>query len=196
MQWQPRSTIGPPPACAASQNQALCGPGMRLARARPEDLADLARAHRLERLQRLRGVDEILEVAREEAGALDGVEHPLRLGGGPGERLRAEDRLPVGDAEPDHLLVELVREPDDDGVRLRMGDRLLEVGRGERDVVLARESIGALLRARVDDVDAVAVALRVQRPRVEEPDQARSEHRHLMTVHVRASSLDAPERAR
>ena len=27
MQWQPRSTIGPPPACAASQNQALCGPG-------------------------------------------------------------------------------------------------------------------------------------------------------------------------
>ena len=27
MQWQPRSTIGPPPACFASQNQALCGPG-------------------------------------------------------------------------------------------------------------------------------------------------------------------------
>ena len=90
----------------------------------------------------------------------------------------------MGDAEPDHLLVELVREPDDDGVRLRMGDRLLEVGRGERDVVLARESIGALLRARVDDVDAVAVALRVQRPRVEEPDQARPQHRHPVSLHV------------
>ena len=27
MQWQPRSTMHPPPACLASQNQALCGPG-------------------------------------------------------------------------------------------------------------------------------------------------------------------------
>ena len=27
MQWQPRSTMAPPPACPASQNQALCGPG-------------------------------------------------------------------------------------------------------------------------------------------------------------------------
>ena len=27
MQWQPRSTIAPPPACDASQNHALCGPG-------------------------------------------------------------------------------------------------------------------------------------------------------------------------
>jgi hypothetical protein len=27
MQWQPRSTTAPPPACSASQNQALCGPG-------------------------------------------------------------------------------------------------------------------------------------------------------------------------
>ena len=27
MQWQPRSTIAPPPAWRASQNQALCGPG-------------------------------------------------------------------------------------------------------------------------------------------------------------------------
>ena len=26
-QWQPRSTIAPPPARFASQNQALCGPG-------------------------------------------------------------------------------------------------------------------------------------------------------------------------
>ena len=27
MQWHPRSTIAPPPACSASQNQAECGPG-------------------------------------------------------------------------------------------------------------------------------------------------------------------------
>ena len=27
MQWQPRSTMAPPPACSASQNQALWGPG-------------------------------------------------------------------------------------------------------------------------------------------------------------------------
>ncbi len=27
MQWQPRSTIAPPPAWFASQNQALWGPG-------------------------------------------------------------------------------------------------------------------------------------------------------------------------
>ena len=27
MQWQPRSTMAPPPACFSSQNHTLCGPG-------------------------------------------------------------------------------------------------------------------------------------------------------------------------
>ncbi len=47
-----------------------------------------------------------------------------------------------------------------------------------------RERVGALLGARVDDVDAVAVALAVQRAGVEEADQARPEHRHLVAVHA------------
>src|SRR6185312_837503 len=68
-------------------------PRVRLARARPRDVADLPGAHRRDRLQRLRRVGEVLEVAREHAGALDRVEDPLRLVRVPRERLRAEDRL-------------------------------------------------------------------------------------------------------
>ena len=79
------------------------------------------------RLQRLGRVDEILEVAAEDACALDRVEHPLRLLGRPRERLRAEHRFPVPRAQLDRLLVQLVRKPDHDGVRLRVGDRLFEV---------------------------------------------------------------------
>ena len=82
-------------------------------------------------------------------------------------------------AQRDRLLVQVVRQPDDDDVGLGMGDRLLEVGRRARHAVVARERLGALGRARVDDVHAVAAALAVQRLRVEEADQARAEHRHL-----------------
>ena len=187
MQWQPRSTIGPPPACAASQNHALCGPGVRLARARPHHLTDLAGLDRFQRLQRLRRVDEILEIAGEDAGALDGVEHPFRLLRAPCERLRAQHRFSVLRAEVDRLLVELVRQADHDRVGVRMRDGPLEVGRPLRDVVLGAEGSRPLLGARVDEVHAIAVALPVERHRVEEADQAGPEHRHLVTFHAVAS---------
>ena len=40
MQWQPMSTMAPPPAIALSQNQALCGPGVRLPGPDPQHLAE------------------------------------------------------------------------------------------------------------------------------------------------------------
>ena len=62
-------------------------------------------------------------------------------------------------------------------------------------VVLGAERARPLLGARVDDVHAVAVALAVQRHRVEEADQAGPEHRHLVTVHAVRLLLDAvPQR--
>ena len=163
--------------------------GMRLARARPEDVADLARLHGRDRLQRLRRVDEILEVAAEDAGALDRVEHPLRLLGRARERLRAEHRLAVLRAELDRLLVQLVRQPDHDRVRLGMRDRLPRGRSSTPGTSLSRaERLRPLLGARVDDVDAVAVALPVQRSRVEETDETRAEHAHPVADHRAASS--------
>src|SRR6266508_1520960 len=67
--------------------------GMRLARTRPGHLADLPRLDGLDRLQRLRRIDEVLEVAGEDSGTLDGVEHPLCLRGVACQRLRTEDGL-------------------------------------------------------------------------------------------------------
>src|SRR5207245_11579357 len=99
--------------------------GMRLARARPGDGSDLSRADRAHRLERLRRVDEILEVAGEDSGALHGVQDPLRFRRVARERLRAERRLAVLRAKLDGLLVQVVRQPDDDGVRVGMRDRLL-----------------------------------------------------------------------
>ena len=140
MQWQPRSTIGAAAGLLRVPEPGAVRAGMRLARARPEHLADLARLHGRDRLQRLRRVDEVLEVAAEDARALDGVEHPLRLLGGARERLRAEDRLAVLRAELDGLLVQLVRQADHDRVGLGMRDRLLEVGRPLRHAVLGAEA--------------------------------------------------------
>ena len=70
-------------------------------------------------------------------------------------------------------------------------DRLLEVRRPVRHAVLRRERARPLLRARVHHLDAVAIPLPVQRPRVEEPDEARPEHRHPVAGHVRRSSVDS-----
>ena len=128
MQWQPRSTIGPPPACAASQNHALCGPGCVSRERAHVHVADRARLHGRDRLQRLRRVDEVLEVAAEHAGALDVSSIRFASVGRAGERLRAEHRLAVRRAELDGLLVQVVRQPDHDRVR-RRGARLRARGR-------------------------------------------------------------------
>ncbi len=156
---------------------------MRLARARPGNLADLAGPDGRDGLQGLRGVDEILEIAGEDAGGLRDVEDLLRLGGVARERLRAEGRLAVPRTELDRLEVQVVRQPDHDGVRRRVGDRRLEIGRVLGDVVRGGERLRALGRPRVDDRDTVTSALAVQRARVEEPDQPGAEHRHSVTVH-------------
>ena len=97
--------------------------------------------------------------------------------------------LPWVRAELDRLLVQLVRQPDHDRVGLGMRDRLLEVGRPGGDVVVGAERLRPLLRARVDDLNAVAVALPVQRSRVEESDETRAEHAHPVADHRAASSL-------
>ena len=86
-------------------------------------------------------------------------------------------------AELDRLLVQVVRQPDHDRVGLGMGDRLFEVGRRLRDAVVGAERARPLLGAGVDDVDAVAIALTVQRSRVEETDETRAEHAHLVADH-------------
>ena len=87
-------------------------------------------------------------------------------------------------AQLERLEVQMIGQADHDRVGVRVRDRLLEIGRDAGHVVLARERLGALLRPGVDDLHTVAVPLAVQRPRVEEPDQARPEHRHPVAVHV------------
>src|SRR5581483_10629585 len=113
--------------------------GVRLARTRPRHVADLTAAHSRDGLERLRRVDEILEVPREDSGALCRVEDAFRLLGVAGERLRAEHGLAVLRAQLDRLEVEVVRQADDADVRRPVRDRLLEVGRGVRDAVLVGE---------------------------------------------------------
>ena len=55
----------------------------------------------------------------EDAGLLHGVEHLLRLGGGAGEGLGAEDALAGAGGGRDRLEVEVVREADDHEVHVR-----------------------------------------------------------------------------
>ncbi len=144
MQWQPRSTIAPPPACSASQNQAECGPGW-VSRAGPRHLADLAATDCLHRLERLRRVDEVLEVPGEDARVLGDVEHPLRLLAVPRQGFRAEDRLAMRRAELERLEVQVVGQADHDRVGIGVRDGLREVGGDHGHLVLAGERLGTLL---------------------------------------------------
>src|SRR4029078_10919370 len=64
----------------------------------------------------------------------------------------------------------------------------LEVGRPLRHVVVGAERLRALLGAGIGDVDPVAVALPVQRSRVEETDETRAEHADPVADHRAASS--------
>src|SRR5262249_6658976 len=105
MQWQPRSMMAPPPVSRPSQNHAEWGPGWVLpGRARGAG-ARRARLHGADGLERLGGVAQVLEIAPEDPGALDRFQHPLRLRGGPTERLGAQHRLARGRGGDDRLLV-------------------------------------------------------------------------------------------
>ena len=72
MQWQPMSTMRAAARELLRPEPVAVRAGVRLARARPQHAADGApRARTASGLQRLRRVDEVLEVAVEDAGLLD-----------------------------------------------------------------------------------------------------------------------------
>ena len=75
----------------------------------------------------LRRVDEILEVAGEDARFLHGLEHLERLGGRAPERLRAQDGLARFGCKPDGFSVHIVGEPDDDDLGFRVPDGLAQI---------------------------------------------------------------------
>ena len=141
--------MAPPPASSLSQNQALCGPGVRLARAHPQHVAQRARLDRGQRLERLGRVDQILQVAGKDAGLLHDLQHLLGLGGVARQRLGAEDRLARLRGQRHGLLVLMVGQADDDGVGVRVVDGRGHVVGGAGDAPL----LGEGLRARFADAN-------------------------------------------
>ena len=118
----------------------------------------------------------------EDAGLLHDVEDLLRLGRGPRERLRAEDALARPRGGRDRLLVEVVGQPDHHDVHVRGEDRLVEARRPPRDPPLLREGLRLHGVAALDDHDPVPAPLAVEAHRVEEADEARTEHRDVRHV--------------
>ena len=153
---------------------------MGLPAAHPQHVADRPGAHGRQRLQRLRGVDEVLQIAGEDAGRLDEIEDPLGLLGGAGERFGAQHRLAGGRRRGDRLLVHVVGQADDDGVDAGVVDGVVDARRRPWHVPPLLERFTALDGTRVDDVDAVAAAPAVQRHRVEVADQSGAEHGNAM----------------
>ncbi len=156
---------------------------MRLARADPRHVADRPAFHSRDRLEGLRRVDEILQVAGEHARRLDGLEHPLGLVRVPAERLGAQHGLARPRGQRDRLLVEEIRQPDDDDVGVRVIHGSGDVGGRFRDAPALLECGAALRAARVDDLDPVSAALAVQRHRVEVADQPGAEQRDAVALH-------------
>ena len=71
MQWQPRSTMQPAAGLLGVPEPGAVRARVRLPAAHPHHVADGPGADGGDRLDRLRGVDEVLEVAGEDAGRLD-----------------------------------------------------------------------------------------------------------------------------
>ncbi len=154
--------------------------GVRLAAADPERLPDRAVPHRLQRLERFRRIDQILQIAGEDARSLDRLQHLLSLLGLAPERLGAEDGL-AGPGGLEHdVAVEEVRQANHDGVGLRVLDRLVEVNGPVLEGPILGEGTGALLGAGIDNVHAVAAAPAVEGEGVERADQASSEQRYAV----------------
>jgi len=121
--------------------------GMRLARAGPGDVAQRTVLHRCDRLQRLGRIAQVLQVTAEHAGRFDLVHHPFGLGRVAPQRLGAEDRLARGRGQVNALFVNMIWQPDDDGIdRVRRTGRR-QIGRPFRNPPLVRERACPLLRA-------------------------------------------------
>ena len=180
-----RAAAGQPPVPEPRRMRS----GVRLARADPGHVPDRSALDRADRLERLRRVAEVLEVAGEHARALDRVEHPLRLLGGPPERLRAQDRLAGVRGDRDGLFVHEVRHSDDHDVGLRVADRRLQVRGQFGDAPAFLEGGAAFRAARVDDADGVAATLSVEGHRVEVADEPGPEHRDRSSLHRCIPSL-------
>ena len=93
-----------------------------------------------EGLERLRRVDQVFEVAGEDARLLDGLEHPPRLGGRAAERLGAQDGL-ARRGRADGFLVQIVGQADDDDVGLGVLDGSFQVGGGLGDAPAAAKAM-------------------------------------------------------
>ena len=164
-------------------------PRMRFARPHPGHLTDRALAHRRNRLQRLRRVAQVLEVTGEDARVLDHLQHPPCLVGGAPERLGAQDRLARPRGHGDGLLVQVIGKRDHDDVGLRMSDGRGHVRERMRHAPALRKGLGARRLSRVDHVDPIATALRMQRARIEIADQPGAEHRDGVTGHSENSVM-------
>ncbi len=175
--------MAPPPVKRPSQNQAEWGPGC-VSRERTQVTSPIAPApHAGDGLERLGRVAEVLEIAAEDAGPFDGLEHALCLGRCAPQGLRAEDRLAGGGHELDGLLVEVIGHGDDDDVGFRVLDRGGHLGRMLGDAPTLAEGGSASIAARVDDAHAVTATLAMQGVGVEVADEAAAEHRDRVAVH-------------
>ena len=190
MQWQPRSTIGPPPAWARVPEPGAVRTGVRLARARPQHVADLAGLHSGDRLQRLRRVDEVFEVAarrcrraRRCRASASPPRRSVRAAScrGPPCRAARRARPPPRAAGSEARS----RRCPCSGWAIASSRSVVHSG----TPLLGAEGLRPVLRARVDDLDAVAIALPVQRSGVEEADETRAQHAHPVADHASAALL-------
>src|SRR5579883_387504 len=152
------------------------GSGVRLARARPQDLAEGAGPYGLNGLLRFGGVDEVFQVAMKDAGLLHDLQHVAGFAGVTGQRLGTQDRLAGLRGQFDGLFVLVIRQADHHDVRLGIGNGRFQIGRPPAHAPILGASPGPLLRTRVQHLDVVGAAPGVQGLRVKHADQTGAKH--------------------
>ena len=159
------------------------GAGVGLPGAHPGDVTDGSVLHGLDGLERLGGVDQVLQVAAEDTGLLDRLQHALGLIRGAPQGLGHEHGLAGPRDRADGLLVQEVGQRHDDHVRVRMLDGGLQIRRGLRHAVPLPEGLTSPSGPRVDDTDAILATLPVQGHGVEVADEPRAEHGDVVLLH-------------
>ena len=94
------------------------------------DVADSALVNKLAHLCRLRAKAVVEQDAQLDAGVAAGGNHSVRLGWGNAERLFGKDMLARGGGAQGNVKMRRVRRGDDNGVHIRVGERVVKRGIG------------------------------------------------------------------
>ena len=147
-------------------------PRMRFAGAHPQNISQRPFPYAPNGLERFGRIHEVFEIAVKHPGLLHHVQHAPGFGGGPPQRLGAQDAFACFRRKAYAFLVEVVGQANDYHVRIGMADGGFQVVRMMGYVPLSGEGFRPFRAARKHAADAVPSPGAIDGQRIEHADEA------------------------